>query len=74
VTKTGVAVEKGTETNIHPPRSLKNLDKPTVWAFASLVICSECGFAEFVLSEAELHQLRHNEANYWDSGNNSFGT
>jgi hypothetical protein len=62
------------EINIHPPRSLKNLDKPTVWAFPSLVICSECGFAEFVLSEAELDQLKHNKANYWGPFNHRFGT
>jgi hypothetical protein len=46
---------------------VKNLNKPTVWAFPTLVICSECGFAELMLSEAELHQLRHNKANYWET-------
>ena len=61
------------EINIHPPHSLKNLNKPTVWAFPSLVICSECGFVEFVLSQDELHQFLLNKANYWDSDNQRFG-
>ena len=62
------------EINIHAPGGLKNnLDKPTVWAFPTLVICSECGFVEFVLSEAELHQFRQNKANHWERGR-SFGT
>jgi hypothetical protein len=61
------------EINVHPPSTLKNLDKPTVWAFPTLVICSECGFVEGVLSEAELHQFRHNTAEYWETGR-SFGT
>lgn len=53
------------EINIHPPEGLKNLDKPTVWVFPLLAICNECGFAEFVLPETELHQLHYNQANYW---------
>ena len=56
-----------TEVNIHPPRAIENLDRPTVWAFPSLVICSECGFGEFALSAEELHQFRNNKANSWSS-------
>jgi hypothetical protein len=62
------------EINIHPPRRVENLDKPTVWAFPSMLICSNCGFVEFVLSEAELDELRHKNANYWEPGARSFGT
>jgi hypothetical protein len=56
------------EINIHPPQGLKNLDKATVWAFPLLMICTECGFAEFGLSEEELHQLQRNQARYWELG------
>ena len=43
-----------TEINIHPPtRGLKNLDKPTVWASPTILVCSNCGFAEFVLQDGE---------------------
>ena len=55
------------EINIHPPEGLKNLDKPTTWAFPSLTICMDCGFSEFVLSEAELNRLRQHRARYWDA-------
>ena len=55
------------EINIHPPQGLQNMDKRTVWAFPSLVVCIECGFVEFVLSEAELNQLQHNQTNYWNA-------
>lgn len=34
---------------------LKNLDKPHVWMFPTLVVCLNCGYAEFVIPE---HQLR----------------
>lgn len=36
---------------------LRNLDKPTVWVFPQLLICMDCGFAEFVVPEAEHGQL-----------------
>ena len=61
------------EINIHPPQGMRNLDKPTVWAFPMLVVCAECGFAEFVLSEDELQQLRYNHENYWSPVDNRFG-
>jgi hypothetical protein len=44
------------ETAIHFP-GLKNIDKPIVLAFPKIVVCLDCGTAEFVLSEAELRQL-----------------
>jgi hypothetical protein len=36
---------------------LKNVDKPVVWVFPELVICLDCGTAEFAVPEAELRQL-----------------
>jgi hypothetical protein len=33
---------------------LKNLDKPTVFVFPTLLVCMDCGFTEFAISETEL--------------------
>jgi hypothetical protein len=44
---------------------LKNLDKPVVWVFPSLVICLDCGFSEFVVPEeqrANLSNLLNSES------------
>jgi len=38
--------------NIHFP-GLKNLDKPSVWAFPQLLVCLDCGFTELRLQERE---------------------
>jgi hypothetical protein len=44
------------EIGIHFP-GLKNIDKPVVWVFPELVVCLDCGTAEFDVPEAELRQL-----------------
>ena len=36
---------------------LKNIDKPVVWVFPEVVVCSDCGTAEFAVPEAELRLL-----------------
>lgn len=36
---------------------LKGLDKPIVWVFPELLVCLDCGMAEFVVPEAELRVL-----------------
>ena len=36
---------------------LKNINKPTVWVFPEVVVCLDCGTAEFAVPEAELRQL-----------------
>jgi hypothetical protein len=41
---------------------LKNLDKPTVFVFPELIVCLDCGTAEFVVPEAELRQLAKGDA------------
>jgi hypothetical protein len=46
---------------IHSP-GLKNIDKPIVWVFPEVVICLNCGSAEFVVPEAELRQLAEGDA------------
>ena len=41
---------------------LKNIDKPVVWVFPKLVVCLDCGTAEFVLPDAELCLLAKGDA------------
>jgi hypothetical protein len=44
------------ELAIHFP-GLKDLDKPIVWVFPTLLVCLNCGSAEFAVPEAELSLL-----------------
>lgn len=37
---------------------LENIDKPTVWVFPEVVVCLDCGTAEFADPEAELRPTR----------------
>ena len=46
---------------IHVP-GLKNIDKPVVLVFPELVVCLDCGNAEFAVPEAELRQLAKGDA------------
>jgi len=46
---------------IHFPE-LKNIDKPVVWVFPEVVVCLDCGTAEFAVPEAELRQLAKGHA------------
>jgi hypothetical protein len=49
------------EMGIHSP-GLKNIDKPVVWVFPELVVCLDCGFAEFAIPEVELSLLVNGDA------------
>ena len=49
------------EVGIHVP-GLKNIYKPIVWVFPKLVVCLNCGTAEFAVPEAELRQLAKGDA------------
>jgi hypothetical protein len=42
--------------NIHFP-GREGLDKPTVWVFPKVLVCLDCGLAEFVFPKNELHAL-----------------
>jgi len=44
------------EISIHLPR-LDNLTKPTVLVFPKLLVCLECGRAEFGIGKTELRRL-----------------
>ncbi len=49
------------EMGIHFPE-LKDIDKPTVWVFPEVVVCLDCGGAEFIVPETELRQLAEGDA------------
>lgn len=44
------------EICIHLP-GLKDLEVPAVFVFPTLVVCLDCGFAEFSIPESELRSL-----------------
>ena len=44
------------ETGIRRP-GLENIDTQTVLVFSQLIVCLDCGRAEFVVPKAELHRL-----------------
>lgn len=41
---------------------LEGLDMPIVWIFPELVVCMDCGIAQFAVPEAELRQLVRGKA------------
>jgi hypothetical protein len=41
------------EMIIHSP-GLKNIDRPGFWLFPELLVCLDCGFCRFTVSETEL--------------------
>jgi hypothetical protein len=41
---------------------LENIDKPTVWVFPEVIVCLDCGTAEFAIPQAELRQLAKGDA------------
>jgi hypothetical protein len=49
------------EMGIHFP-GLKNIDKPVVWVFPELIVCLDCGTAEFSVPEDERCQLAKGNA------------
>ena len=49
------------EMDIHLP-GLKDVDKPAIWVFADVVVCLDCGNAEFAVPEEELRQLAKGDA------------
>lgn len=49
------------EMDIHRP-GLKNIHEPIAWVFPELVVCLDCGTAQFVVPEAELRLLAKGDA------------
>ena len=44
------------EIGIHFP-GLNKIDEPVTWVFPELVVCVDCGIAQFAVPEAELRLL-----------------
>lgn len=44
------------EMNVHF-RGLENIDNPGVLVFAKLLVCLDCGFSQFLLTDAQLSLL-----------------
>lgn len=41
---------------------LQNIDKPVVWVFPDILVCMDCGIAEFAVPEDERRILAKREA------------
>ena len=41
---------------------LNDINKPVVWVFPEVVVCLDCGTAEFAIPEEELRQLAKGDA------------
>jgi hypothetical protein len=48
------------EICLHFPGGLESLDKPLVWVFPKVVVCLDCGAAQFTVPEAELKVIQQN--------------
>ena len=48
------------EICLHFPGGLESLNKPLVWAFPKVVVCLDCGAAQFSVSDAELQLIQDN--------------
>jgi hypothetical protein len=48
------------EICLHFPGGLESLDKPIVWAFPKVVVCLDCGLAQFAVPEAEMKVIHQN--------------
>ena len=59
------------EICIHFP-GLRDLHRSPVLIFRPLLVCSSCGFTEFVISDAEMEQLM--EADSANGSERSYGT
>ena len=49
------------ETLIHF-KGLQNIDVPPVWVFPELLVCLDCGTAQFVIPKEELPHLQRGKA------------
>jgi len=60
------------EIVVHFPGT-KDLQRPQTWMFPSLLVCSHCGFTEFVIGKEELEQLKDVEL-YDEENGRAYGT
>jgi len=52
--------------NIHFP-GREGLTKPTVWIFPQVLLCPNCGFAQFSVPQSELQRLVAEDVDIVDS-------
>ena len=52
------------EMNIHFP-GMKGLSVPTVWVFPKLLVCLDCGAAQFEIPDAERKTLAERDYRSW---------
>jgi hypothetical protein len=45
------------EINVHFP-GLEGLDKPSILLFPRLLVCLDCGFTQFMISDVQLGRMR----------------
>jgi hypothetical protein len=48
------------ELAIHFP-GMEGIDKPVVWVFPKLLVCLRCGFAEFLVPDEQVAQLKNGD-------------
>jgi hypothetical protein len=48
------------EICMHFPGGLESLNKPLLWVYPKVVVCLNCGFAEFNIPETELELIQQN--------------
>ena len=51
------------EIAIHHP-GIKNIDKPAVFVFPELMVCSACGFSQFFVTKVELQSLAISDSSH----------
>jgi hypothetical protein len=56
------------EIGVHFP-GMKNIDKPVVWVFPKVIVCLDCGIAEFGVPEPERQQLAKGDVNAYRQKN-----
>jgi len=60
----GQVREYPAEINIHFP-GMKGLSMPTVWVFPKLLVCLDCGAAQFAIPDAERKNLADRDYRSW---------
>jgi hypothetical protein len=50
------------EICMHFSGGLESLDQPLVWVFPKVVVCLDCGWAQFAVPEAELKLIQEEAA------------
>jgi len=49
------------EIYLHFAGGLRGLDKPLVWVYPQVILCLDCGAAQFDVPQAELRLIQENQ-------------